>query len=104
MINLYDLIQLYLLYCDKEKHLSKHTIKAYRIDLIQFCSYKDDMSISKDDLILYIRHLHETFKPKTIRRKDAFCQLNIDQRINSAYLKVCKISSIMSYTFSTVFE
>lgn len=68
MINLYDLIQLYLLYCDKEKHLSKHTIKAYRIDLIQFCSYKDDMSISKDDLILYIRHLHETFKLKTIRR------------------------------------
>lgn len=71
MINLYDLIQLYLLYCDKEKHLSKHTIKAYRIDLIQFCSYKDDMSISKDDLILYIRHLHENFKPKTIRRKIA---------------------------------
>lgn len=71
MIELYDLIKSYLAYCDKEKHLSKHTIKAYKIDLSQFYSYKNDMSISREDLLRYIHYLHENYKPKTIRRKIA---------------------------------
>lgn len=71
MEELRDLIKSYLLYCDKEKRLSKHTIKAYRIDLSQFYSYKRGMSISKEDLVLYIHYLHENYKPKTIRRKIA---------------------------------
>ncbi len=71
MIELYGLIKSYLAYCDKEKHLSKHTIKAYKIDLSQFYSYKNDMSISREDLLRYIHYLHENYKPKTIRRKIA---------------------------------
>ena len=71
MEELRDLIKSYLLYCEKEKRLSKHTIKAYRIDLSQFCSHKEDMSISKEDLVIYIHYLHENYRPKTIRRKIA---------------------------------
>ena len=67
----YSLIESYLLYCENEKHLSKHTIKAYRIDLLQFYSFKKNISVSKDDLVLYIQHLHKNYKPKTIRRKIA---------------------------------
>lgn len=71
MKELRDLIKSYLLYCEKEKRLSKHTIKAYRIDLSQFYSHKSGMSISKEDLVIYIHYLHENYKPKTIRRKIA---------------------------------
>ena len=71
MEKLHDLIKSYLLYCEKEKRLSKHTIKAYSIDLSQFYSYKNGMSISKEDLVMYIHYLHENYKPKTIRRKIA---------------------------------
>ncbi len=71
MIDLHVEICTYLTYCSKQKNLSKHTIKAYRIDLTQFISYKQNMSISKNDLTEFIQHLHECFKPKTIRRKIA---------------------------------
>lgn len=71
MENLESLIKSYLLHCEKEKHLSEHTLKAYKIDLLQYYSFKNNISISKEDLVLYIRHLHENYKPKTIRRKIA---------------------------------
>lgn len=71
MINLQTEISLYLNYCAMQKKLSRHTLKAYRIDLAQFASYKKDMNISKDNLTAYIQHLHTSFKPKTIRRKIA---------------------------------
>lgn len=71
MINLRNEITLYITYCEKQKKLSQHTIKAYRIDLTQFIAYKANMDISKDDLLEYIQHLHEAFKPKTVRRKIA---------------------------------
>ncbi len=71
MENLESLIKSYLLHCEKEKHLSEHTLKAYKIDLSQYYSFKNNISISKEDLVLYIRHLHENYKPKTIRRKIA---------------------------------
>lgn len=71
MFDLQNEIISYLTYCTKQKNLSQHTIKAYRIDLAQFSSFKNNMSISKSDLTCYVQHLHENFKPKTIRRKIA---------------------------------
>ena len=71
MIDLRNEIISYIEYCEKQKKLSQHTIKAYRVDLTQFITYKVSMSISKDDLSKYIQHLHEEFKPKTVRRKIA---------------------------------
>lgn len=71
MKNLKTEITHYLEYCSLQKSLSNHTIKAYRIDLNQFISFKQKMSISKIDLNDYIGYLHKKFKPKTIRRKIA---------------------------------
>lgn len=71
MMNLKTECKQYLDYCSRQKKLSPHTIKAYSIDLTQFISYKEDMSISKADLTEYIQYLHTTHKPKTIRRKIA---------------------------------
>lgn len=71
MIELKTEIKDYLKYCSAQKNLSTHTLKAYRIDLAQFLSFKENISISKQDLTEYIQHLHQNFKPKTIRRKIA---------------------------------
>lgn len=71
MINLKTEITHYLKYCSLQKNLSNHTIKAYRIDLTQFVSFKQKISISKIDLNDYLEYLHKKFKPKTTRRKIA---------------------------------
>lgn len=71
MINLKKEITRYLTYCLIQKNLSEHTLKAYRIDLTQFLSYKSNINITKSDLTGYIQYLHQNFKPKTIRRKIA---------------------------------
>ena len=71
MINLQNEIISYITYCEKHKKLSQYTIKAYSIDLTQFITHKTNIGILKDDLSEYIQHLHESFKPKTVRRKIA---------------------------------
>ena len=71
MMDLQNEIALYITYCEKQKKLSHHTIKAYMIDLTQFITYRANMDISKNDLAEYIQYLHEIFKPKTVRRKIA---------------------------------
>ena len=71
MIDLQNEFRSYLIYCKKQKKLSEHTLKAYRIDLTQFLTFKEKQSIEKENLKYYIIHLHEKFKPKTIRRKIA---------------------------------
>lgn len=64
-------IQQYLRHCLEQKKLSAHTLKAYRIDLAQFIVFKEGISISKNDLTDYIKHLHQSYQPKTVKRKIA---------------------------------
>lgn len=71
MIETKNEVQKYLKYCLEQKKLSRHTLKAYRIDLMQFIAFKENISISKDDLTDYIKHLHQTHQPKTVKRKIA---------------------------------
>ena len=51
----------YLTYCLKQKKLSTHTLKAYKIDITQYRSFAGKLTINKDVLVSYIRHLHETY-------------------------------------------
>lgn len=71
MIDLQKELTNYLIYCKKQKNLSEHTLKAYRIDLTQFLFFGEKQNIEKESLKYYICHLQEKFKPKTIRRKIA---------------------------------
>ncbi|MCD7904178.1 MAG: tyrosine-type recombinase/integrase [Clostridiales bacterium] len=61
----------YIIYCSKQRGLSGHTLKAYKIDMKQFVSYTGFISLERNDLTKYIQHLHENYKPKTVRRKIA---------------------------------
>ena len=71
MFDLHYEIMEYLKYCEKQKKLSHHTLKAYEIDLRQYLKFKKSVGIEKSDLIEYVQHLHECYKPKTVRRKIA---------------------------------
>lgn len=67
-------IKNYLEYCDLQKYLDKKTLKAYRIDLRQFCEQIPETQIADitaESLELYIARLHGQYKPKTVKRKIA---------------------------------
>jgi len=63
----------YLEFCEFRKELNSKTLKAYRIDLRQFCEYMQAQNdfTDKNALNNYISHIHQQFQPKTIKRKIA---------------------------------
>ncbi len=74
MSNLSTQINHYLTYCQNQRRLDSKTLKAYRIDLKQFqsgISSTEPNQISPELLENYIATLHQTYKPKTVKRKIA---------------------------------
>lgn len=74
MHDLQTCIANYLEYCRCQKRLDKKTLKAYRIDLTQFHAKVTDLDIPEiTPAILegFIAGLHQTYKPKTVKRKIA---------------------------------
>lgn len=62
----------YLHDCTKKRNLSKHTIKAYSIDLYQFLTFAKQENCNKELLSTYLERLHNTYsKTKTVKRKIA---------------------------------
>ena len=64
----------YLDYCRSQKRLDEKTLKAYRIDLTQFCEKFPDTEITNITpaaLEIFIAGLHQKYKPKTVKRKIA---------------------------------
>lgn len=74
MNNLQTYTKNYLEYCQNQKRLDRKTIKAYQIDLAQFCSHiqaSDPKTVTPETLENYITILHQKYKPKTVKRKIA---------------------------------
>lgn len=74
MNDLQTTINNYLEFCQFQKCLDKKTIKAYKIDLKQFCSYiylTKLTDITSSILENFIVELHHSYKPKTAKRKIA---------------------------------
>ena len=64
----------YMGYCQNQKRLDAKTLRAYRIDLSQFCSHvqpADILEISPKLLEDFIIGLHQKYKPRTVKRKIA---------------------------------
>lgn len=67
-------IKNYLSFCKSQKCLDDKTLKAYSIDLQQFSSFiqiADITQVSVEILESFIGFLHQTYKPKTAKRKIA---------------------------------
>ena len=69
MQTLSSLIADYLEVGKYEKQLSPDTIKAYRIDLGQFLEFTGGVWPDKDVLNQYIKHINQTFAPRSVKRK-----------------------------------
>lgn len=67
------LIEQYLKYCRYEKGLNEKTIKAYRIDLVQFSLFleKSLLKCDKGNIQSYLTELYGQYKAKSIKRKIA---------------------------------
>jgi len=62
----------YLDYCKDRKRLNAKTIKAYRIDLKQYClTTSDETAFDIEGVDNYVTILHKHYKPKSIKRKIA---------------------------------
>ena len=64
-----SLIAEYLEVGEYEKQLSPDTIKAYRIDLRQFLEFAGGDWPDRDVLNQYIKHINQTFAPRSVKRK-----------------------------------
>ena len=73
-INITVEIQKYLEFCTQRKNLDHKTTKSYSIDLRQFTEFINNNNllwVSKSSIEKYIDSLHNTFKPKSVKRKIA---------------------------------
>lgn len=63
----------YLSHCQFEKGLDAKTLKAYKIDLLQYAAYtkEEGNPFCKETLQSYIVCLHNQYKVKTVKRKIA---------------------------------
>lgn len=73
MNTLKNYIPKYLNYCEYRKQLNSKTLKAYRIDLKQYCSFCQDIPdpFSKNAVDSYITDMLRHYKPKSVKRKIA---------------------------------
>lgn len=74
MSDLHSTISDYLEFCKLQKRLDPKTLKAYKIDLSQFDQYQlshNSKYIDPHLLENFISSLHQTYKPKTVKRKIA---------------------------------
>ena len=79
MMNIQQQIDRYLSYCEKQKLLSKNSMRAYRIDFSQFmCFLKnmklagmEAMQITKEPITEYISSLLSKYATQTCKRKIA---------------------------------
>jgi len=97
-LNLNVLIKKYLRYGQLQKRLSEHTIKAYRIDLIQFASFFEasNKMPDKEEVLTYLAFLHTSYKVKTVKRKIAsikafFNYLEEEELLYSNPFSKCRI-------------
>ena len=68
-----EFAQNYLAICKYQRRLDSKTLKAYQIDLRQFCDYlqAQQKPISKGVLSSFIMEINQTYKPLTVKRKIA---------------------------------
>lgn len=70
MSNLQSQIAAFLSYCKNRKALDAKTIKAYTTDLRQFSDFAKN-HFCRETICGYLAFLHNSFKPKTVKRKIA---------------------------------
>lgn len=82
-------LESYICCCKYQKNLNNKTLKAYRIDLMQFFSWVShyDAYVSSTHIELYIEHLAKAYKTSTVKRKIAAIKSFYQYLIYKEYLE-----------------
>ena len=64
-----EAIARYLEDCELGRKLSASTVKAYRIDLLQFSRFTGGAWGDRELLNRYVKHLNQAFAPRSVKRK-----------------------------------
>ena len=96
-------LESYICYCKYQKNLNNKTLKAYRIDLMQFFSWVSpyDAYVSSTHIELYIEHLAKAYKTSTVRQLEhsPFEKLQVHLRQERLLPR-----TIDNYTLSRIFS
>ncbi len=93
-MDLNALIEQYLWTCTYHKGLNRKTVKAYRIDLLQFSKQAVGLWYSKEQIANYIAFLQRKYKVRSVKRKIAsvkafFSYLEYEELLNdNPFLKI----------------
>lgn len=99
MYNLKTLIEKYLAFCQYQKRLDVKTQKAYRIDLKQFREQMPVTSASEitpDLLEEFISTLHQSYQPKTSKRKIASLKAFFHYLEQKDFIKINPMNKIQT--------
>ena len=100
-------LESYICYCKYQKNLNNKTLKAYRIDLMQFFSwfFPYDACVSSTHIELYIEHLAKTYKTSTEHSPFEKLQVHLRQeRLLPRTIDNYTLSRIFSAAYSDLRE
>ncbi|WP_027178219.1 tyrosine-type recombinase/integrase [Maridesulfovibrio bastinii] len=88
-------IDIFIQHCEYERGLAEYSLKAYKLDLKQFCIHcykiKKDISIKEIDRSVirsYLKYLYSLYKPKSIKRKIASLKSFLSFNEQEDYIEV----------------
>ena len=99
MYNLKTLTENYLAFCQCQKRLDTKTLKAYRIDLQQFqeqVPVTSALEITPDLLESFLSTLHQSYQPKTSKRKIASLKAFFHYLEQKDFIKINPMSKIQT--------
>ncbi len=82
-----EAIARYLEDCELGRKLSASTVKAYRIDLLQFSRFTGGAWGDRELLNRYVKHLNQTFAPRSVKRKLASVRAFYQEQEQSGLLE-----------------
>ena len=99
MNNYITLLEEYIKFCNNHKRLNSKTIKAYKLDIEHYLKHipsQNHLDVNQDIFRRYVVLLHNSYKPKTVKRKLAslkvfFKYLKENYSIGSDFINITDI-------------
>ena len=87
----------FLQFCESQKRLDPKTVKAYRIDIVQFEAFLDGCqsnAVSRETVRSYLSYLNQHFKPRSVKRKIASVKAFVAYLVEEGFLSENPFSTI----------
>lgn len=92
-----DRLPSFLQFCETQKRLDPKTVKAYRIDIVQFTAFLGECqnnAVSKETVRSYLAYLNQHFKLRSVKRKIASVKAFVSYLIEEGFLSENPFSTL----------